>query len=127
MRIAEKPSREDTLLSFRLFASFCDGGKRKTDRRQSGGPADDPGSGNPTPLAGKVLLGKLPPGTALSSLETQQERMAAYEMARGATGSAFSFASTFAISHLAQNYYSGRSKAPNPATILSMVQGKQQP
>ena len=129
MRIAEKPSREDTPLSFWLFASFCGGEKRRTDREHLSGPADDPGSGNPASLAGKVLFGKLPPRTALSSLETQKERMAGYEVAGVATGSAFSFASTYAMGHLAEKYYSGvrtlAAKDRKPLLASLSEEGKQ--
>lgn len=82
MTITDKLSQEDTLLTICLFASFCDGDKCETERGHLSGLATDLGSGNLASLARNVLLGKLSLDTVVATLETQQERMAAYEMAR---------------------------------------------
>lgn len=147
MTITDEFSKEDTLLTICLSASFCDGDKCENERGHLSGLAADLGSQvlegfsrNLMKNLGKRMLGKT-----------------AGKVAGGVTGSAFSFASTYAIGHLAERYHSGgrtlsaqdrkplltslseegkllhacylpeiqtRSQSLNPATIMSLVQGK---
>jgi len=82
MSFTEKLSPSDSILSICLLASFSDGEKCDHEREHVRGLADDLGNANLANLSRNILLGKLSLEAVVSSLETQQDRMAAYEMAR---------------------------------------------
>jgi len=82
MQFMQPISTSDSLIAICLFASFCDGEKCDEERKHLSDLANDLGNGNLASLARNILLGKLPLASAASAIETQHDRMAAYEMAR---------------------------------------------
>jgi uncharacterized protein (DUF697 family) len=79
----ETTSSQDSLLAVCLFAAFCDGDKSDVEREQIGRMAEELGTGNLAPISRQILMGKLPIDTAIAELKTREDRMLAYEMARG--------------------------------------------
>jgi uncharacterized protein (DUF697 family)/tellurite resistance protein len=79
----ETTSTQDSLLAVCLFAAFCDGDKSEVEREQIGRMAEELGTGNLAPISRQILMGKLPIDTAIAEIKTREDRMLAYEMARG--------------------------------------------
>jgi len=80
---AETPTTHDSLLAVCLFAAFCDGDKSDQEREQIGQIAEELGTGNLAPISRQILMGKLRIDAAISEIKTREDRMLAYEMARG--------------------------------------------
>jgi len=85
MNIPETPSSgsQDSLLSICLFAAFADGEKSGEEREEIRRFAEEIGSENVAALSRQILMGKLSIAAAVAGLETQQDRLLAYEMALG--------------------------------------------
>lgn len=79
----ETTSTHDSLLAVCLFAAFCDGEKSDREREQIGKIAEELGTGNLAPISRQILMGKLPIDTAIAEIQTREDKMLAYEMARG--------------------------------------------
>ena len=94
----ETTSTNDSLIAICLFAAYCDGDKSDVEREQIGRMAEELETGNLAPISRQILMGKLPIDTAIAELQTREDRMLAYEMARGiceASGSISSDEQTF--------------------------------
>jgi uncharacterized protein (DUF697 family) len=76
------PSRE-SLLAICLFAAFADGDKSGDERKHIESLSLELGPGGDLQaLARRILMGRLTPDAAVTGLQTPQDRMLAYEMAR---------------------------------------------
>lgn len=82
MNFSTSTSPADSILSICLFAAFSDGEKCEMERENLRQLAAELDSSDIAKLSRDILLGKLSLETATSSLETANQRMAAYEMAR---------------------------------------------
>ena len=72
----------DSLLAVCLHAAFSNGEQSDAERREIERYADEMDADNLAELSRKILMGKLPVELACAGLETRQDRMLAYEMAR---------------------------------------------
>ena len=80
---SETSPSNDSLLAICLFAAFSDGDKSESERAQIANIAEDLESENLAEISRKILMGKISIESVVSGLESQQNRMLAYEMARG--------------------------------------------
>lgn len=72
----------DSILAICLFASFCDGEKCEREREQVTRMAGELGAADIAALSRQILMGKLSLSDACAALQTKQEKLLAYEMAR---------------------------------------------
>lgn len=78
---AESPNI-DSILAICLFASFCDGEKCEREREQIARMAEELGAADIAAQSRQILMGKLSLSDACAALQTKQEKLLAYEMAR---------------------------------------------
>lgn len=85
MNIDESPNPEtcDALLAVCLMAALCDGEKSDIERSEVRRIAEELGSGDPSALSRKILLGRLPLEELTSRISSPSQRLLAYEMALG--------------------------------------------
>lgn len=81
--ITENSPNNDSLLAICLFAAFSDGDKSESERAQIARIADELESENLAEISRKILMGKISIESVVGGLESQQNRLLAYEMARG--------------------------------------------
>jgi uncharacterized protein (DUF697 family)/tellurite resistance protein len=79
---AENSPNSDSLLAICLFAAFSDGDKSESEREQITRIAAELESENLAEISRKILMGKISVESVVSGLESQQNRLLAYEMAR---------------------------------------------
>ncbi|MBC8125839.1 MAG: GTPase [Gloeobacteraceae cyanobacterium ES-bin-144] len=79
----EHSPNSDSLLAICLFAAFSDGDKSESERAQITRICEELESENMAEISRKILMGKISIATAVGGLHSQQDRMLAYEMARG--------------------------------------------
>lgn len=72
----------DSILAICLFASFCDGEKCEREREQVTRMAEELGAADIAAQSRQILMGKLKLADACAALQTKQEKLLAYEMAR---------------------------------------------
>ncbi len=80
---SETSPNNDSLLAICLFAAFSDGDKSELERAQIANIAEELESENLAEISRKILMGKISIESVVSGLESQENRMLAYEMARG--------------------------------------------
>lgn len=73
----------EALLAICVFASFADGEKCDAERDQIRRMAEETGSDDVASIARQVLMGKLTLDRACTALASGEQRLLAYEMARG--------------------------------------------
>lgn len=78
----ETSPNHDSLLAICLFAAFSDGDKSESEREQITRIAAELESDNLAEISRKILMGKISIESVVSGLESQQNRLLAYEMAR---------------------------------------------
>ena len=78
----ETSLNHDSLLAICLFAAFSDGDKSESEREQITRIAAELESDNLAEISRKILMGKISIESVVSGLESQQNRLLAYEMAR---------------------------------------------
>lgn len=81
--ITENSPNNDSLLAICLFAAFSDGDNSESERAQIARIADELESENLAEISRKILMGKISIESVVGGLESQQNRLLAYEMARG--------------------------------------------
>jgi len=79
---SEHSTNSNSLLSICLFAAFSDGDKSDSERAQLARIAEELESGNLAEISRKILMGKISIESAVSGIESPQNRLLAYEMAR---------------------------------------------
>ena len=79
---AHQSPKSDSLLAICLFAAFSDGDKSESERIQITRICEELESENLAEISRKILMGKISIDFAVSGLESNQDRMLAYEMAR---------------------------------------------
>jgi uncharacterized membrane protein YebE (DUF533 family) len=72
----------DAILAICLFAAFSDGEKCDREREQVMRMAEELGAADIAALSRQILMGKLSLSDACAALQSKQEKMLAYEMAR---------------------------------------------
>jgi len=77
------PETTDALLAICLMAAMCDGEKSEVERSEIRRIAEELGSGDPSALSRKILMGRLSLDEVASRLSTPSQRLLAYEMALG--------------------------------------------
>lgn len=77
------PETTDALLAISLMAAMCDGDKSQVERSEIRRIAEELGSGDPSALSRKILMGRLSLDEVASRLSTPSQRLLAYEMALG--------------------------------------------
>ena len=75
-------SSNEALVAICLFAAFSDGEQSDAERQAIGSISADAGNEDVAALSRRILMGKLDLATAAGALDTPQDRMLAYEMAR---------------------------------------------
>lgn len=75
-------SSHDALLAICLFSAFSDGDQSDAERQTIGKFSEETGNEDVAAISRQILMGKLDMKKAVAALETSQERMLAYEMAR---------------------------------------------
>lgn len=80
---SETTVQNDALLSICLFAAFTDGEKSEAESSQIATIVEELESENLAEISRKILMGKISIESVVIGLESQQNRMLAYEMARG--------------------------------------------
>lgn len=79
---AQHSPKNDSLLAICLFAAFSDGDKSESERTQITRICAELESENLAEISRKILMGKTSLEVAAGGLESNQDRMLAYEMAR---------------------------------------------
>jgi uncharacterized protein (DUF697 family)/tellurite resistance protein len=87
------PETADALLAICLMAAMCDGEKSEVERSEIRRIAEELGSGDPSALSRKILMGRLSLDEVASRLSTPSQRLLAYEMALGVCESDGAFSS----------------------------------
>lgn len=82
MNLADTHSNSEPLLAICLFAAFADGDKSDDERAHIESLARELGFGDVSVVSRRILMGRLSLDAAVAALETADERMLAYEMAR---------------------------------------------
>ena len=80
--VLERPSHNEAILAVCLFAAFSDGEKSDSERAQITRIAEELESENLAEISRKILMGKISIDSVIAGLETSQNRLLAYEMAR---------------------------------------------
>jgi uncharacterized protein (DUF697 family)/tellurite resistance protein len=75
-------SSNDALLAICLFSAFADGDQSNAERQIIAGFSEEAGNENVAVISRRILMGKLDLKTAVAALESPQDKMLAYEMAR---------------------------------------------
>lgn len=75
-------TKTDSLLAVCLFASFADGEKSDAEREQIDRMAEELATTNVATISRQILMGKLSVEAVTTALESKEDRMLAYEMAR---------------------------------------------
>lgn len=81
----------DSILAICLFASFCDGEKCEREREQVARMAEELGAADIAAQSRQILMGKLTLAQACVALQSKQEKLLAYEMARAVCEAGGSF------------------------------------
>jgi len=79
----ENSPHSESLLAICLFAAFSDGDHSESERAQIAGIAAELESENLAEISRKILMGKISIESVVGGLESHQNRLLAYEMARG--------------------------------------------
>ena len=79
---AENSANNESLLAICLFAAFSDGDKSDSEREQITRIAAELESENLAEISRKILMGKISIESVVSGLDSPQNRLLAYEMAR---------------------------------------------
>ena len=82
MHFPETHPSSEPLLAICLFAAFADGDKNEDERGHIESLAVELGGGDIAVVSRRILMGRLSLDAAASALQTREERMLAYEMAR---------------------------------------------
>jgi uncharacterized protein (DUF697 family) len=82
MQPADMHPTAEPLLAICLFAAFADGEKSEGERAHIESLASELGGGDVSAVSRRILMGRLSVDTAAAELNTREERMLAYEMAR---------------------------------------------
>jgi uncharacterized protein (DUF697 family)/tellurite resistance protein len=79
---SENSSNSDALLAICLFAAFSDGEHSDSERAEISRIAEELESENLAVISRKILMGKISIESVVSGLDSEQNRLLAYEMAR---------------------------------------------
>jgi len=82
MQLADNHNNSESLLAICLFAAFADGEKTDEERGHIESLARELGGGDVSSVSRRILMGRLSVDAAVGGLETRENRMLAYEMAR---------------------------------------------
>lgn len=82
MHTDPNPLNVDSLLAICLFAAFSDGEKSDDERARVESLAVELGGGDVAAVARRILMGRTSLDIAVGELQTHEERLLAYEMAR---------------------------------------------
>ncbi|MEN9468273.1 MAG: hypothetical protein RL630_6 [Verrucomicrobiota bacterium] len=88
------PETADAFLAICLMAAMCDGEKSEVERSEIRRIAEELGSGDPSALSRKILMGRLSLDEVASRLSTPSQGLLAYEMALGVCESDGAFSPT---------------------------------
>lgn len=82
MHLADSHPSSESLLAICLFAAFADGDQSEEERSHIEALATELGGGEAAAVSRRILMGRLSLDTAAAELQTREQRMLAYEMAR---------------------------------------------
>lgn len=82
MQLTESHPSSESLLAICLFAAFADGDKSDAERGHVESLARELGGGDVSAVSRRILMGRLSVDAAAAELNTREQRMLAYEMAR---------------------------------------------
>lgn len=82
MQLSDTHPASEPLLAICLFAAFADGGKSDEERAHIESLASELGDGDVSAVSRRILMGRLSLESAAKELNTREQRMLAYEMAR---------------------------------------------